>query len=267
MKIITTLLRILLKPFFGRSYMQFFFKEIYSFGLRGMNYGWGTSVKDSGEIKVMDRILSQNQKDANLIFFDVGANIGTYSKMLIEKSKDRNYRIYAFEPSLRTFNTLTQNIKNPKCILNNFGFSNENNEVNLYTNEDLSGLASVYQRNLDFIDIKMDKIEKISVKKMDDYCIENNISEITFLKIDVEGNELSVLNGAKKLLSENKIKYIQFEFGGCNIDSRTYFKDFYDLLNEKYKVYRILRDGLFHIEKYSENLEIFVTSNFFAELK
>ncbi|MBK8352977.1 MAG: FkbM family methyltransferase [Saprospirales bacterium] len=131
----------------------------------------------------------------------------------------------------------------------------------------MSGLASVYQRNLDFIDIKMDKIEKISVKKMDDYCIENNISEITFLKIDVEGNELSVLNGAKKLLSENKIKYIQFEFGGCNIDSRTYFKDFYDLLNEKYKVYRILRDGLFHIEKYSENLEIFVTSNFFAELK
>jgi hypothetical protein len=66
------------------------------------------------------------------------------------------------------------------------------------------------------------------------------------------------------MLDENKIKAIQFEFGGCNIDSRTYFKDFWNMLHEKYYIYRILKNGLHEMPKYSEFLEIFHYSNFLA---
>ena len=52
--------------------------------------------------------------------------------------------------------------------------------------------------------------------------------EIDIMKLDVEGHELDVLEGSRKTI--NSIKLIQFEFGGCNIDSKTFFQDFYYFL-------------------------------------
>jgi hypothetical protein len=75
------------------------------------------------------------------------------------------------------------------------------------------------------------------------------------------------LNGANQMLQLGKIDFIQFEFGGCNIDSRTFFRDFYHLLNEKYKIYRILKNDLIEINQYSEMNEIFITTNYLAELR
>lgn len=78
---------------------------------------------------------------------------------------------------------------------------------------------------------------------------------------------LKVLKGAKDLIGKNSIDFIQFEFGGANIDSRTYFQDFYYLLTPYYKIYRILKDGLIAIDAYKEIYEIFLTTNFLAILK
>ena len=81
------------------------------------------------------------------------------------------------------------------------------------------------------------------------------------------GFGLDLQNKDKEMLEKNGIKAIQFEFGGTNIDSRTYFQDFYYLLKEKYNIYRILQDGLYEIKQYSELQEIFTTINYFAKLK
>ena len=48
---------------------------------------------------------------------------------------------------------------------------------------------------------------------LDDYCKEYGIEFIDFLKIDTEGSELPILRGGTLILP--KIKYIQFEYGGC----------------------------------------------------
>lgn len=69
------------------------------------------------------------------------------------------------------------------------------------------------------------------------------------------------------MLNDGIIDFIQFEFGGCNIDSRTYFQNFYYLLNTKYQIYRILKNGLYSIKKYRETQEIFVTTNYLAQRK
>ena len=60
------------------------------------------------------------------------------------------------------------------------------------------------------------------------------------------------------------IDYIQFEFGGCNIDSRTYFQDFFYALDPKYQLHRMVRNGLVPIKRYRETQEIFMTTNFLA---
>ena len=90
---------------------------------------------------------------------------------------------------------------------------------------------------------------------------------IDFLSIDLEGHEYDVLIGSKNMLESKKIGIIQYEFGGCNIDSRTYFQDFWYLLNNNYYIYRLLKNGLKKIRQYEEEQERFLTSTFLSVLK
>ncbi len=51
----------------------------------------------------------------------------------------------------------------------------------------------------------------VKTKSIDVFCRENHINHIDLLKLDTEGNEFNVLNGAKTILSENKINAIYTE--------------------------------------------------------
>ena len=113
----------------------------------------------------------------------------------------------------------------------------------------------------------MNRREEVNLLTVEEFCRQKNIDGVDFLKLDVEGHELAVLAGAGNMLLTGKIKYIQFEFGGCNIDSRTFFRDFYNLLNPRYQIYRVLTDGLKPISAYRETDEIFVTTNYFAAIR
>ena len=68
---------------------------------------------------------------------------------------------------------------------------------------------------------------KIKIKTLNNYINQNNIAYISYLKLDIEGNELSALEGAKDYLLGGFIKIIHFEYGGCSLDSRTYLRDFF----------------------------------------
>ena len=84
-----------------------------------------------------------------------------------------------------------------------------------------------------------------------------------YIKIDVEGHELDVLRGAQKIVAKTKL--IQFEFGGCNIDTRTFFQDFYYFFKQAdFKLFRITPKGLFQIKEYLEEDEYFATTNYLA---
>lgn len=113
----------------------------------------------------------------------------------------------------------------------------------------------------------MDKEEIIKISSIDDFCYKQNIKQIDLLKLDIEGHELSALRGAKNMLKQKAIKNIQFEFGGCNIDSKTFLQDFYYLLNTDFLLYRVVKDGIIPVTTYSEMDEIFITTNYFARLK
>jgi FkbM family methyltransferase len=53
---------------------------------------------------------------------------------------------------------------------------------------------------------------KVRGTTLDDFCATQNIEQIDFLKIDVEGAELSVLRGSRNMLSRRKIMAVYFEF-------------------------------------------------------
>jgi hypothetical protein len=104
----------------------------------------------------------------------------------------------------------------------------------------------------------------VALTTLDQFCVDEDIEHIHLLKLDAEGHELAILRGASHELRSRTIDAIQFEFGGCNLDSRTYIRDFRDILEmHDYRLYRILSDGLARSDV-SEAAEIFVNSTFLA---
>jgi hypothetical protein len=68
------------------------------------------------------------------------------------------------------------------------------------------------------------------------------------------------------MLSSQAIDIVTFEFGGCNIDTRTYFQDFWYFFSKaSFDMYRITPSGYLHpLKAYSELHEQFRTTNFMA---
>lgn len=249
----------------GQKAYQSLFEDLNGISLQGMNIGGWNNTNNSGEENALYYIFDKLKEKENIVLFDVGANIGKYS-VLLHEVFDEKSKIYSFEPSKSTYEILAQNTQQFKNVrLFNFGFGDTKCVLTLYSNKKASGLASVYKRRLDHFNIDMDIKEDIEIKTIDAFCKDSSISHINFLKLDIEGNELKALQGAKAMLESRKIDFIQFEFGGCNIDSRTYFQDFYYLFKEGYIMYRIVKDGLCKIEYYKEMYEAFTTTNYLVE--
>jgi FkbM family methyltransferase len=229
-----------------------------------MNIGMGDDFAASGELFAINYARRALRTAGILTVFDVGANLGGYANAVIRELRGQ-LNLYCFEPSKATFQRLSEALAASQSVhLFNFGLSDVNGSLLLHTDTPCSGLASFYDRRLDHFGKSMPFSEEVTTRTLDSFCSENGINHINFLKLDVEGHELKVLGGAKELMGNDGIDFIQFEFGGCNIDSRTFFQDFYYLLNPTFRIYRILRNGLAGIDYYSETLEQFVTTNFLA---
>lgn len=247
----------------GKKSAQTFWETLHRASLIGMNIGEGGEYAQSGEKFVLQSMQKKFRENAQPIIFDVGANIGDYAKLA--QSSISNAIIHCFEPSKNTFEKLSQNTQDQKnIILNNFGLGNKAEKIKLYYSDSFSGLSSLYHRRLDHFNKNLDKSEEVEIRTLDEYCQANKITRIDFLKLDVEGHEFAALNGSKTMLSGGNIDCLQFEFGGCNIDSRTFFQDFFYLLKDRYDIFRILKNGLKPIKEYRETQEIFLTTNFLA---
>ena len=230
-----------------------------------MGIGSGSEVSTSGE-EAMFRILKEKIKPPYCVF-DVGSNKGQFLKLTLENIGTDDYSIHCFEPGHGTFKSLKASFKEDKRInLNNIGLGKEKGDAILNYNNAGSGLASLTKRRLDHFGIDFSQSEKVRVSTIDDYCLENAINHIHLLKIDIEGHELDALAGAKKMFTSKSVDIITFEFGGCNIDTRIFFQDFWYFFKEINKdIYRITPSGYLHpVGSYKEIHEQFRTINFIA---
>lgn len=235
-----------------------------------MGVGAGSRVETSGEASIQRRLLLT--QSAKLTVFDVGANTGQFLRLCIQALIGGAYEIHCFEPSTAAYRSLcaTRNglRVGENVVLNNIGLGCETATRLLFADQEGSELASLTKRRLAHFGINFAASETVSIRKLDDYCSSHEIASIDLLKIDVEGHELDVLKGATEMLSRRAIQYISFEFGGCNIDTRTYFQDFYYFFaNHGMTIARITPSGFwFDICDYAELYEQFRTTNFVAHV-
>ena len=181
---------------------------------------------------------------SNLTLFDVGAHKGQTSSHF-SKLFPQSF-IHAFEPSPILFAEIEKNLskrKNIRC--HNFAFGETNEKAFLTRpDSDLCGQVVKTQKN---------NSTSISVRKIDEFCLDENISAIDLLKIDVEGNELSVLKGASGMLERNAIRAIFLECDFNKEDKQhSYFLDIFDFLSKENFCFH----GLFDVVRYNPSYGI-----------
>lgn len=239
--------------------------KLHHISLIGMNYFGGASLNHSGEIWALNYVKQKSKHKHEVLIFDVGANSGEYS-LLANELFEGIATIHAFEPSAYTYKILQdKTLACSQIQTHKLGIGSEKALLKLYSSGKGRTTASVYNLEYRVNNFQDEFTEEIEVISIDSFCRENLIQFIDLLKIDIEGHELVALKGAKSLIDSLSIKFIQFEFGKCDIDADVFFRDFYEILSPGYHIYRIVSDGLFEIKKYNSSLEIFHTANFLAE--
>lgn len=139
-------------------------------------------------------ILRQAQNKS--IIVDVGANIGYYT-VLLAKKVGKKGKVFAFEPDAINFEILEKNIKANKLenvVAVKAAVGNKTGKLELYRSKENYGDHRLYGK-------KAEIKEEVEIVKLDEF-LKNQ--KVDLIKIDTQGWEPEVIEGAKKIIEENK---------------------------------------------------------------
>jgi len=254
----------ILRPTFGSRKFRRFYEVLKNISFLGLNYR-NTDPRSNGEnffISFVTRHIKPSEK--NIIIFDVGANVGNYTLQLNHLS-GKNRKIYSFEP----FSAVYKELVKLSTIVSEFypfqlGFSDKRESKKFFSSSSYSEVGGLYEKDFSDSGFSLDLSEEVFFDTIDEFCLDKNIPHIHFLKVDVEGHDYFVLCGAKRMIREEKIDFIQFEYGAANYLSKTYLFDFFKLLSPTYRVFRLLKNGAIEITDYNTDIEIHILCNYIA---
>jgi FkbM family methyltransferase len=165
---------------------------------------------------------------------DIGANIGQYA--LAAHRFYPNSQIYSFEPVPICYKQLQENTKAISNIHSyNYALGNQNREITFFQNAHThaSSALNVSKYQMDNVP-KTKNFQEIKVKclKLDDFPFEHNLLTPILLKLDVQGYERNVLEGASSFLQ--KVNYIILEMSFIAMyDNEPLFDEMHSYLKEK----------------------------------
>lgn len=172
--------------------------------LRAYNYSNKSSVFRD-EVSIIINLASFISADTT--FVDVGANVGLFSSTFIRFQKlYKDVKIYAFEANPDTFKRLLRTAENTNIQLFNNAISNEEKELDFV--EGVVSHVFAEKSHSNSYHLKNAGTVKVKAKRLDQFEIAGNS---IMLKIDVEGHEYEVLEGAGKLFESKRIKLVYID--------------------------------------------------------
>lgn len=160
---------------------------------------------ETHELEFMHRMLKSGDN-----VFDIGANAGMFT-VVASKCVGANGRVYAFEPGTRELAQLRHNLALNNCtnvtiIERAVGRTTGVTKFGIARDGALNSLAQTehpWQH--------IDTWQEVPITTLDDFALEVNAPRVSFIKIDVEGGEKDVIEGASNVLQNNPHCVVLFE--------------------------------------------------------
>jgi FkbM family methyltransferase len=208
--------------------------------------------ESNGELRLLQTLLPFCQT-----VFDVGACGGEWTEAALEIKPELT--VHCFEPQESCQQALVGRIGG-RAILNCFAVGRASGEATIYsTDEDLQVTSTYRMPYLSKVAMREDTI---SILTLTDYCARYNVPHIDFLKIDVEGAEMDVLEGGIELFRQGRIMAAQVEYGATWTGSGRQLRDLFDLMaGMEYVIAKLLPEGCQIVDRYHPALDSFRYSN------
>jgi len=209
------------------TYFSFFLKDPYYNRLIYPKFKYEPEIE----------FLLKKLRDIDFLFLDAGANYGYWS-LLVSSKKFNKKKAIALEPLKSNYNFLYKNKLDNKNRFKslNLGVGEKKKYTKIYYSDQNSNVgASIYKDNnkkLISEKIKIDKIDNILSKRKEKNLV---------IKIDIEGNEINALNGAKKILKKNcLIIYEDHASDKFHLNSKYFLKKNFSIFSfDGKKIYQI----------------------------
>ncbi len=167
-------------------------------GETGMTINLYCTLSEPNEMLFMLHFLTESD-----VFFDIGANAGSYSLLAGGISK---CKVYSFEPVLQTRKRLIENLKLndlPTNFVQSCALGASQGKVKL--TKSLDAINHVIRASED------SHVNSVKMRTLDSYA---KVVGVSLIKIDVEGYEMEILRGAKDFLKQSTLKALIIETNG-----------------------------------------------------
>jgi FkbM family methyltransferase len=181
------------------------------------------AVQKDSLLKLMLSVISSNS-----VIYDIGSYVGVYS-ISLHKIIDNSF-IYAFEPNPTSFSALERNIQlldlKSKILPYNTAIGPTRNKTDFHISS-YGPRSSFYSQNAEYAGNKIIKIQQVDCIDLDSLVSLGICKPPNFIKVDTEGYELEVLQGAKNTLSTLSPQiFIEPHGDSAREDIKNYLKQF-----------------------------------------
>jgi len=212
--------------------------RILSVALRARGYNNFRTHAESGEAFFIEKILAPSGPQ---LCIDIGANVGNYSAELLQRTSSK---VVAFEPNPALFDDLKKLAEKypSRFVAEGLAVGGENgtSALNFSPNALAHGSLSTEVSGVPYVTNELNV--EVPVVTLDSYCAENEIREVDFIKIDVEGFEGEVFAGARRIFRELMPRFIQLEFNWHQLFRGTSMNFFSQTLPD-YDLFQLIPGG------------------------
>lgn len=214
-----------------------------------------------GKYEEYETKLLLRQLKSDDIVVDVGANIGYYTLLMAKIAK----KVYAIEPDKENFKILKKNIEQNKLKnvhLINVAVGNKQSKIKYYQSEENFGDGRVYKTIIPRTSYT------VLSQKLDN--ILSNEQKISLVKIDTQGWEPAVIEGAKKIVEKDKpiifLEYWPEGYQKAELDGKkmlSYLQKVYKniwQIDDHINIYKKVIDNKVEIDKKTGYTDLWITN-------
>lgn len=190
----------------------------------------------AGELLLIDRLA----EGRDLVVFDVGANAGDFTQAVLERRPAA--RVVACDAQLSSRRALTERFDSRRVLVAGaVGAHHEQRE--LWASSPCDQLATFHPRT-HIKEVQQDSLGMVELTTVDTLCAALHVEHIDLLKLDCEGHELAVLQGAHDMLDRiGMIYWEHFVASPTAFRNGVVLGDFVKLLSDRFVLWKVTDSG------------------------